>query len=88
MGHELPEVRRATRVVPFEKMISSTIRLYLQQHPEFRTKDTPRHLFFLENLVVGNLTRYVTDPPPKVSRSEFLAHLSRVIIAYLEGSFS
>ncbi len=88
MLHEVPELRRATRVVPFEKMIGSTIRLYLQQHPEFRIKDTPRHMFFLENLVVSNLTRYVTDPPPNVSRSEFLTHLSRVIVAYLKGSFS
>lgn len=88
MPNEVPEIRRLTRVVPFEKMIGSTIRYYLQQHPEFRAKDTPRHLFFLENLIVSNLSRFITDPPPNVSRSDFLAHLSRIIVAYLKGSFA
>ena len=85
MANEVPEIRRVTRVVPFDRMISSTIRLYLHQHPEFRIEDTPRHLFFMENLVVGNLSRFVTDPPPNVTRTDFLAHLSRIIVAYLKG---
>lgn len=88
MASEVPEIRRATRVVPFEKMIGSTIRFYLRQHPEFRLKDTPRHLFFLENLVVGNLSRYVTDPPVGLSRTEFINHLARIIGAYLKGELS
>lgn len=88
MANEVPEIRRATRIVPFERMISSTIRLYLLQHPEFRSHDTPRHLFFLENLVVSNLTRFASDPPPNVSRNDFLNHLARTIIAYLKGNLS
>lgn len=88
MVSEVAEIRRATRIVPFETMISSTIRRYLLQHPEFRAKDTPRHLFFLENLVVSNLSRFVTDPPFNVKRADFLIHLSRIIVAYLKGELS
>ena len=88
MANEVTEIRRATRIVPFERMIASTIRLYLLQHPEFKTKDTPRHLFFLENLVVGNLSRFVTDPPDNVSKTDFVGHLTRIIVAYLKGELS
>lgn len=88
MVSEVPEIRRATRVVPFEIMIRSTIRLYLQHHPEFRAKDTSRHMFFLQNIVVGNLRTYVMDPPADVARKDFLAHLSRVVIAYLKGELA
>ena len=42
MVNEVLELHRATRVASFESMIRSTIRLYLQQHPEFRAKDSPR----------------------------------------------
>ena len=45
-------------------------------------------MFFLENLVISNVTRYVTDPPPNVAKKEFLTHLSRVIIAYLKGELA
>lgn len=88
MANEVPEIRRATRIVPFERMISSTIRLYLLQHPEFSAKDTARHLFFLENLVVSNLSRFVTDPPAKVTKADFIVHLARIIVAYLQGELS
>lgn len=88
IGSDLPEFRRAPHVVPFESMIRSAVRLYLVQHPEFRIQDRQRHLFFLENLVVSNLRRYITDPPDDLSKAEFIAHLSRIVVAYLKGELS
>ena len=88
MNNHLPEIQQAMRVVTFEHMIRSAIRLFLQQHPEYSVKQTPRHLFFLENIIVGNIHRYVQDPPADVSRTEFITHLSRIIAAYLRGELS
>ena len=88
MVNEVPEIRRATRVVSFENMMNSSIRLYLQQHPEYHAKNTSRHIFFLRNIIVSNLQQYVTAPPSDVSKTEFLAHLSRIIIAYLKGELN
>lgn len=88
MMSEAPDLRRTARVIPFENMIRSAIRFYLQQHPEYRPKNATRHLFFLENIVVSNLRRYVTNPPNDVSKTEFLRHLTRIINAYLKDELS
>lgn len=88
MVSEVPEIRQSKRVVLFEDIVRSTIRLYLQQHPEFRAKDAPRHMFFLQNIVLSSLRDYILDTPPDLSRKEFLTHVSRIIIAYLKGDLS
>lgn len=88
MPSEVAEIRRATRIVPFENIIRSSIQLFLHQHPEYRPRETTRHIFFLQNLVVGNLRNYVLDPPPDLKKKDFVTHLCRLIIAYLKGELA
>ena len=87
---KLGKVKASRRRVQTKKkqFTEDSIRLYLQQHPEYHAKNTSRHIFFLRNIIVSNLQQYVTAPPSDVSKTEFLAHLSRIIIAYLKGELN
>lgn len=85
MVKEVHEIERSTSVTSFEGLIRGSMRLYFNQHHEFRPQDTERHVFFLENIIFGNVRRYLHERPRGLSRKDFLAHLSRLVIAYLEG---
>ena len=44
----------------------------------------PRHLVFLETIVTGNRRRFVSERPAGVTRAAFIAHLFRIVVAYLK----
>lgn len=88
MPDEVAEIRRATHIASFERLIRSSMRMYFNQHHKFRTQDTERHVFFIEAIIFGSMHRYLADRPHKLSRKEFIAQLSRIQIAYLEGDLT
>lgn len=88
MVEEMPAIAQATNAASFESLIRVSMRLYFGQHHEFKTRDIHRHLFFLENIIMGNMRRYVTDKPNHLSRKDFISHLSRIVIAYLAGDLA
>ena len=88
MVKEVPEIEQSTSVASFEGLIRASMRIYFNQHHEFHAKDTERHVFFLENIIFSNVRRYLADRPLNLSRKDFLAHLSRVVIAYLDGDLT
>lgn len=85
MSAEVEDIRMATRAASFESIIRSSIRMFLQQHPEYRHREQSRNIFFLQNLVVGNLRSYVNEPPSDLKRKEFIDQLSRLIVLFLNG---
>lgn len=88
MPDEVAEIRRATHIASFERLIRSSMRMYYNQHHEFRPQDTERHVFFGEAIIFGSMYRYLADRPHKLSRKEFIAQLSRIQIAYLESQLA
>lgn len=86
MVREVPEIARATALTSFECMNRGSMRIYFSQNPEFDPKHTDRHVFFIENIIMSNLHRYVVERPRYLSRKELISHLSRVVHAYLSGS--
>lgn len=86
MVEEVPEIQRATRSVSLEILVRGTMRMYFNQHHEFDSKDTERHIFFLETVLFGSLRRYLKEEGPRdMTRKAFLEELSRIMIVYLEG---
>jgi AcrR family transcriptional regulator len=85
MRDEVPAIKRATAATSFECLNRSTMHLFFGQHPEYRPKDTDRHIFFIENVIMSNLHRFVIERPAYVSRKTLLQQLCRIIASYLES---
>jgi AcrR family transcriptional regulator len=85
MRDEVNAIKRATAATSFECLNRSTMRVFFGQHPEYRPKDTDRHIFFIENIIMSNLHRFVKERPAYLPRKAMLREVCRIIEAYLEG---
>lgn len=88
MPNEVPEIARATSITSFEYLNRSAMRIYFAQHHEFNPRDTERHIFFLDSIVMSILRRYVSEKPRYLTRTAVINQVTRFIIAYLMGSLA
>lgn len=86
MPREVPEIERATNLTSFEYLNRAAMRLFFAQHHEFNPRDTERHIFFLETIILGTLRRYVMEKPRHVKRAELLEQVTRIVSAYLKAN--
>jgi AcrR family transcriptional regulator len=86
MPREVPEIERATNLTSFEYLNRAAMRLFFAQHHEFNPRDTERHIFFLETIILGTLRRFVMEKPRHVKRGEVLEQVARIVSAYLKGN--
>jgi AcrR family transcriptional regulator len=85
MPREVAEIERATSLTSFEYLNRAAMRLFFAQHHEFNPRDTERHIFFLESIIMSILRRYVTEKPRHVKRADMLEQVARIVSAYLKG---
>ena len=85
MPAEVPEIGRAIASTSFERLNRAVMRLFFNQHHEFAPRDTDRHIFFIESILLNVLRQYVVERPRGVTRKAVLDELSRLLAAYLAG---
>jgi len=86
MPREVPEIETATQGSSFECLNRSSMRVFFSQHTQFNPRDTDRHIFFIENILMSNLRRFVTEKPRYLSRAAFISQLCRILSDYLKAN--
>lgn len=86
MPHEVAEIERATRFTSFEYLNRGAMRLYFAQHHEFNPRDTERHIFFIECIIMSILRRYAIEKPRHVKRADVLEQAALLVSSYLKNN--
>jgi AcrR family transcriptional regulator len=86
MPREVPEIERATRSISFENLNRAAMRLFFNQHHEFNPRETERHIFFLETIIMSVLRRYVIERPANLKRAIVLEQVCGMVSAYLRAN--
>jgi AcrR family transcriptional regulator len=86
MPREVVEIERAMRLTSFEYLNRAAMRLYFAQHHEFNPRDTERHIFFLESIIMSILRRYVMEKPRHLKRAEVLEQVALLVSSYLKNN--
>lgn len=85
LPQQMPELRLSGHAVSFDQLIHGSLRLFLSHH---RQGESPtlieRRAFFVENILIGSIQRYLTRPPDKFSTKAFLDHVTTIIVDYIE----
>lgn len=83
---ERPELKLVERPMAFDNLVRGGIKTYLEWHfPKLNSREINRKVFFLEQVELGSIRRYLLDPPAQMTRQEFIADLSSLVVAYIEG---
>lgn len=83
---EVPELRELSATLSFNTLLRGSIRVFLEQHSLTITlENIERSGFFVENIIMGNIRRYVRETPAHTDRRAFIAELSTAVCAYITG---
>lgn len=85
LPEELPELRLHQHPLSFEKLGHGSVLIYLEHRGKLlKSEELETKAFFLEQILVGCVRRYLADPPRNVSRESFIDNLSQVITPYMK----
>lgn len=83
---EVPELRERARPMSLETLAYHPSRLYLERQLGPIDKATMnRKMFFVQNMGMGLIRQFVLDRPPGLSKAQFAAELTNLIIVYLRS---
>lgn len=83
MPAEVPEIERATASSSFMYLNRAAMRIFFGEHSEFDPRETERHIFFLETLIMSILRRWILERPRGISRATVLDQVCGLVEAYL-----
>ena len=84
MVAQVPELKLATQPLSFENMIFDSIRIAVSQWtPGLSFRDLQRRAFFLREIILGCIHRYLKDSPDNITERGFLDDLSLIVIHYI-----
>ena len=87
LPEELPELRRSTHALSLEMLVQSANRAYVSRHyRELVDEALEIRLYFTCTVLLETIRKYIQDKPAFLSREQFIANLSKMIIYYLDGS--
>lgn len=84
MPREVPTINRAASSTSFEYLNRAAMRLFFNQHQEFKPRDTETHIFFLETIIMNILQRWVLEKPRRLKRAAVLEQVCRIVENYLK----
>lgn len=86
---EVPELRDGVQPMSLETLAYHPSRIYLEQQLGPMDKATAnRKMFFVQNLGMGLIRRFVMERPAGLSKAQFTAELSQLIVLYLRSPAS
>jgi AcrR family transcriptional regulator len=84
LADEVPALRDSARAMSLENLAAHTSRMYLHQHlGKLKEADLGRKMFFVQNLSMGLIRRYVLERPAGISKARFVTELSDLLVGYL-----
>lgn len=84
MVAQVPELKLATQPVSFENMIFDTIRIAVSQWtPGLSHRDLDRRAFFLREIILGCIYRYLNDVPDNITDRSFIDDLAQIVMHYV-----
>ena len=82
---EVPELRAASDSYSLERLIHRASRVYLQMFEDtYGGANLAASHEFLCQMYTASIKQYLLEASPQLSEPEFLAHLSRAILAYFK----
>lgn len=85
MVTQIPELKLATQPISFESMIFESIRIAVSQWtPGLSFRDLDRRAFFLREIILGCIHRYLNDAPDNVTDRNFIDDLSHIVTNYIK----
>ena len=84
MVTQIPELKLATQPVSFENMIFDTIRIAVGHWtPGLSMRELDRRAFFLREIILGCIHRYINDAPENVTEKAFIDDLAEIVLHYV-----
>lgn len=83
MGDEIPQLNLAALPLSFNKLLRGSIRAYLMHKTRFSARELDRKVFLIEKLILGSISSFLRDKPPRVARREFAQDLVAIISHYI-----
>jgi hypothetical protein len=84
MVAQIPELKLATQPLSFENMIYHAIRTYVEHHNAgLSSRDLNRRAFFLREIILGCIHRYLNDAPESMTDRSFIADLTQIVMHYI-----
>ena len=82
---EMPELKLADHPLSFENLGHGSILIYLEHRGKhLEPGELETKAYFLEQIIVGCVRRFIGNPPPHVSRSSFISNLTQIITPYMK----
>jgi AcrR family transcriptional regulator len=84
MVAQVPQLKLATQPLSFENMIFDAIRIAVSQWtPGLSLRDLDRRAFFLREIILGCIHRYLSDSPENLTDRAFLDDLAQIVMHYI-----
>lgn len=84
MVTQVPELKLVTQPLSFENMIYDSIRNTLRQWGTGLTpRDIDRRAFFVREIILGCIHRYLNDQPENISDRAFVDDLTQIVMHYI-----
>lgn len=81
LANEVPELRQTSALMSIENMASQVTYRYLQQHlPQMPESAIRFKMFFCQHMSMALVYQYLLDRPAGISKTAFIAELSRMVI--------
>jgi AcrR family transcriptional regulator len=81
-----PELKLDSTPLSFEQLTHGSILIYLQHRGQpLAPEELETKAFFLEQVIIGCIRQYLSNPPPQVSREAFIENLTQIITPYMKA---
>ncbi len=85
LPQQMPELHLSAHSLSFDQLIHGTLRLFLTHRKIGESPQMIEHrAFFIENILIGSIQRYLTRPPSRLPIKLFLRHVTAITVDYIE----
>ena len=85
LPQQMPQLRLSGHAISFDQLIHGSLRLFLLHHKHGESPALiERRAFFIENILIGSIQRYLDRPPANFPAKAFLDHVTAIIVDYIE----
>lgn len=86
LRNEVPELREGAQAMTLETLSYHPSRVYLESQLGAMDKATVlRKMYFVQNVGMGMIRQFVLDRPAGLSKAQFVAELSSLLVMYLQA---
>lgn len=86
LSEQVPELPNNTRGISLQNLIRRSSQFYLAQTcPHLHEDEIVRRLYYVQQITLSMSKRFVLDPPPGITRAQFISDLSRMVTPFLEA---